>query len=341
MGAIRAPGRRRMPCQPPRTRVLDVVPALRPGFLEPCHPASHTNRVAWSGTLIALILLIALGRAARIAQLRPVAIAVGPALITAWWHSRSSPAARSEFPGTVDRAGPPCGDVRCTLVCSYRFARFHLDAEASCVEAAGLRGYGRRRGAKGALLIDGPHIAAYRTGSPSPAPGRGLARQHRALLSSYTARRPRLTWGVSLSLRNVETHAPLYYLPVFHGWSRCSAEAPAWHPPHRPPHPSSLGRLGLPGRAAVRALATRVLWSASCASAEWRAAGSGGHRRGTPASFTAVPLRRAPIPPPCPTWKCGCSTMVLITDIAVPFYRIPVVASAVGVFTALLPAVMS
>src|SRR6201994_937990 len=56
---------------------------MRPCRPEPGHPASHTSPVGlWTGTLIALFLLIAPGVIiARITQLTwPVAIAVGPAL---------------------------------------------------------------------------------------------------------------------------------------------------------------------------------------------------------------------------------------------------------------------
>lgn len=171
----------------------------------------------WFGTLIALILLIAPGAmVARIAQLRwPVAIAVGPALTYGVVALAIIPYGALGIPWNGWTALAALA-VTCAVATGLQLllARFRdLDAEALAVSrwpavtvAAGVL--------LGALLIG---WAAYRgiphwQSIPSTWDAVWHANTVRFILDTGQASSTHMG-----ELRNVETHAPLYYPSVFHG----------------------------------------------------------------------------------------------------------------------------
>ncbi|EFD63928.1 LOW QUALITY PROTEIN: transmembrane protein alanine and leucine rich, partial [Mycobacterium tuberculosis EAS054] len=252
----------------------------------------------WFGTLIALILLIAPGAmVARIAQLRwPVAIAVGPALTYGVVALAIIPYGALGIPWNGWTALAALA-VTCAVATGLQLllARFRdLDAEALAVSrwpavtvAAGVL--------LGALLIG---WAAYRgiphwQSIPSTWDAVWHANTVRFILDTGQASSTHMG-----ELRNVETHAPLYYPSVFHGLVAvfCQLTGAA---PTTGYTLSSLGRLGLavsgqcsrshlargaltPGRAVVGLLRLGRV-------ARRR---SGGHRRGTLGVVHRGALRR-------------------------------------------------
>lgn len=296
----------------------------------------------WFGTLIALILLIAPGAmVARIAQLRwPVAIAVGPALTYGVVALAIIPYGALGIPWNGWTALAALA-VTCAVATGLQLllARFRdLDAEALAVSrwpavtvAAGVL--------LGALLIG---WAAYRgiphwQSIPSTWDAVWHANTVRFILDTGQASSTHMG-----ELRNVETHAPLYYPSVFHGLVAVFCQLTGAAPTTGYTLSSLAASVWLfPVSAAVltwRAVRSHpgALWSASCASAEWRAAGAAGTAAALSASFTAVPYVEfdTAAMPNLAAYGIAVPTMVLITSTLRHRDRIPVaVLALVGVFS--------
>jgi hypothetical protein len=184
---------------------------------EPGHPASHTSPVGlWSGTLIALFLLITPGAiVGRVSQLRwPLAVAVGPALTYGVVALAIIPFGALGIPwngwtalGTLAVVCVVAAAVQ-PLLAGYRDTEAEargIDGRSALIVAAGI--------ALGALLI---MWAAYRgivgwQSIPSTWDAVWHANEVRFILDTGQASSTHMG-----ELRNVETHMPLYYPSVFH-----------------------------------------------------------------------------------------------------------------------------
>lgn len=185
---------------------------------EPGHPGRHTSRVSlWFGTLIALILLIAPGATvARITQLNwSIAVAIGPALTY----------------GVVALAIVPYG----ALGIPWNGATALAALSVTCAAAIGLQLLLARyrdtaaearaiRGRAAVIVAAGILLGALLIGW---AASRGIPRWQSipstwdAVWHANTVRFILDTGQASPThmgeLRNVDTHAPLYYPSAFHG----------------------------------------------------------------------------------------------------------------------------
>lgn len=297
------------------------------------HPASHTSRVSLCfGTLIALVLLIAPGATiARIAQLSwPIAIAVGPPLTYGVVALAIIPYGALGIPWNGWTALAAFAVV-CALATALTLllARFRdKDAEArgvkpgpAIVVAAGVL--------LGAVLIGWAAV----TGIPH---WQSIPSTWDAVWHANTVR-----WILDVGqaspthmgeLRNVETHALLYYPSVFHalaavlcqltgaaattGYTLTSVAAAIWL---------------FPVSAAVLA------WTVSRShTTEWRSAAVAATAAALSASFTAVPYVEfdTAAMPNLAAYGVAIPTMALIASTLGHRDRIPVaVLALVGVFS--------
>jgi len=306
---------------------------MRPRLTEPGHPASHTSPVGlWTGTLIALFLLIAPGAIiARITQLTwPVAIAVGPALTYGVVALAIIPFGALGIPWNGWTALIALAAVCLLMTGLQRPLARYRDSES---EGRGIN-IGPALTVAVGVLLGGLLVmwAAYRgithwQSIPSTWDAVWHANEVRFILDTGQASSTHMG-----ELRNVETHQPLYYPSVFHaltavfcqltgaapttGYTLSSVAASVWL------FPSSAAML-------TWFLLRRI-------SPEWLAAGAAATAAALSASFTSVPYVEFGVAamPNLAAYGVAIPTFVLITSTCRHRDRIPAaVLALVGVLS--------
>ena len=303
------------------------------GLREQCHPASHTSRVGLGfGTLIALFLLIAPGAiVGRIAQLTwPIAVAVAAALTYGVVALAIIPLGALGIPWNGWTALAALAVV-CVLMAGLQllFARYR-DTDA---EALGIRGWPAITVAAGVLL--GVLLVGW-------AAWRGLVHWQSipstwdAVWHANTVRFILDTGQASSNhmgeLRNVETHAQLYYPSVFHALTAVYCQLTGAAPTTGYTLTSVAASVWLfPSSAAILTwFFTRPVTS------QWRAAGATATAAALSASFTSVPYVEFGVAamPNLAAYGVASPTFVLIASTLRHRDRIPVaVLALMGVFS--------
>lgn len=291
--------------------------------------------------LIAVILLIAPGAiVARIAQLSwPVAVAVGPALTYGVVALAIIPFGALGIPwngwtalATVAVVGVAATGLQLLL---GRFRDREAEARAgggwpAAMVAAGVL--------LGALLIGWAAFCGIPHWQSIPSTWDAVWHANTVRFILDTGQASSTHMG---ELRNVETHATLYYPSVFHGLVAVFCQLTGAAPTTGYTLSSLAAAVWLfPVSAAVltwRLLRTPMArWSASSVSGEWRTAGAAATAATLSASFTAVPYVEfnTAAMPNLAAYGIAAPTMLLITSTLRHRDRIPVaVLALVGVFS--------
>jgi D-galactosaminyltransferase len=306
------------------------------GLREPGHPASHTSRVGLAfGTLIALVLLIAPGAiVARIAQLTwPVAIAVAAALTYGVVALAIIPFGALGIPWNGWTALAALAAV-CLVMTGLQLlsARYRLGAEvdAETRAVAGPPAVTVAAGVVlGAILVG---WAAWRglvhwQSIPSTWDAVWHANTVRFILDTGQASSTHMG-----ELRNVETHAQLYYPSVFHALAAVYCQLTGAAPTTGYTLTSVAASVWLfPSSAAV------LTWFfARPRATQWRAAGAAATAAALSASFTSVPYVEFGVAamPNLAAYGVAGPTFVLIASTLRHRDRIPVaVLALMGVFS--------
>ncbi len=253
---------------------------------EPSHPGGHTSPVGlWTGTLIALFLLIAPGViVARITQLTwPVAIAVGPALTYGVVALAIIPLGALGIPWNGWTALAALAVV-CVVATGLQLALArYRDPEA---EARGVSRWPAVTVAAGVLLGAALIMwAGYRglthwQSIPSTWDAVWHANEVRFMLDTGQASSTHMG-----ELRNVETHQPLYYPSVFHALTAvyCQLTGAA------PTTGYTLNSLAASVWLFPSSAATLTWFLLRPISSQWRAASVSATAAALSASFTSVP----------------------------------------------------
>ncbi|BBX99159.1 membrane protein [Mycobacterium lacus] len=313
----------------------------------------------WFGTLIALILLIAPGAiVARIAQLSwPIAIAVGPPLTYGVVALAIIPYGALGIPWNGWTALAALAIV-CVVATGLQLllGRFR-DAEAEARTVSGWPAVTVAAGvALGALLIGWAAIAGIPHWQSIPSTWDAVWHANTVRFILDTGQASSTHMG---ELRNVETHAALYYPSVFHGlvavfcqltgaapttgYTLSSLAAAVWLFPvsaavltwralrtHAGPYWSA------PPQAGGARTSASPFGSALPASAEWRTAGASATAAALSASFTAVPYVEfdTAAMPNLVAYGIAAPAMLLIASTLQHRDRIPMaVLALVGVFS--------
>src|SRR6201993_4154305 len=303
------------------------------GLAEPGHPASHTSRVGlWIGTLLALFLLITPGTiVARITQLTwPVAFAVGPALTYGVVALAIIPFGALGIPWNGWTALIALAAVCLVMTGLQRLLARYRDAEAKTEEISSWQTLTVTAGVLlGALLI---MWAAYRgithwQSIPSTWDAVWHANEIRYMLDTGQASSTHMG-----ELRNVETHAVLYYPSAFHALAAVLSQLTGAAPTTAYTVSSVAAAVALfPASAA--ALTWQLLRSRM---SEWRTAGCAAAAAAMSASFTAGPYIEFDTAsmPNLAAYGIAAPTMVLIVSAVRHPDRIPVaVLALLGVFS--------
>jgi hypothetical protein len=286
----------------------------------------------WFGTLIALILLIAPGAiVARIAQLSwPVAIAVGPPLTYGVVALAIIPYGAVGIPWNAWTALAALAAV-CVAVTGLQLllARYReTEAEARTVSgwpaitvAAGVL--------LGVVLIGWAAYSGIAHWQSVPSTWDAVWHGNTVRFILETGQASSTHMG---ELRNVETHAPLYYPSVFHGLTAVFCQLTGAAPTTGYTLSSLAAAIWLfPVSAAV--LTWRILRTHT---SEWRTAGVAATAAALSASFTAVPYVEfdTAAMPNLAAYGIAAPTMLLITSTLQHRDRIPVAVLALfGVFS--------
>ena len=277
------------------------------------------------GVLAAVLLMVApgglVGRVARLPG--PIAIATGPALTYGIVGLAIVPFGAVGIPWNAATAGLALAVVLIVAAILRVMLRRYRDRDAEARAAVGWPPLSVGAGVVvGALLMATPRCAACRIGSPSPARGTRCGTPT-PFASSSTPGRPRRTHMGEL--RNVETHARLYYPSTFHALAAVLAQLTGAAPTTAYTLSSLAAAIWL-----FAASAAALTWHLLRPHAnQWRTAGCAAAAAALSASFTAIPYVEfdTAAMPNLAAYGIAAPTMVLIVSALRHRDRIPVAVS--------------